>query len=115
MKKIILFAAVLFLGVALTGTAYTQQKDKKENSQTTKVDSKKNNDSKLDEVVSVTEGKPVNSVCPVSGEELDKDQQLVKYKGEIIGLCCKKCLKKIKADPEKYLKRLKRDKEADKE
>lgn len=113
MKKTALIVLIVLFGISLTTAAYSQQKDKKEKSQTTKVDTKKNNDSEFDKVVSVVEGKPVNSVCPVSGEELDKDQQLVKYKGEIIGLCCKKCLKKIKADPDKYLKRLKRDNKAD--
>ena len=115
MKKTAVIVLIFLFGISLTSAVYSQQKEKKENNNTTKVDTKKNNDSQFDQVVSVTEGKPVNSVCPVSGEELDKDQQLVKYKGEIIGLCCKKCLKKIKADPEKYMKRLKKNGEADKE
>jgi predicted subunit of tRNA(5-methylaminomethyl-2-thiouridylate) methyltransferase len=111
MKKIGFITLLVILGVSFTALTYAQEKTSKD-SKTTKTEVKAEKVQK-DEVVSVTKGKPVNSVCPVSGEELDEDQQLVKYKGEIIAVCCKKCEKKIKADPEKYLKKLKRDKEAD--
>jgi len=109
MRKIILMMFILFLGISLTKVAFAQQKEKKEDDKTTTQLSTKNTDPQYNEVVSVKEGTPVNSVCPVSGEELDDDMQLIKYHGEIIGVCCKKCLKKIKADPEKYMKRLKKN------
>jgi len=109
MKKISLVIFVLILGLSFASTSYSQEKEKKTDNETTKVDSKKN-DPGFNKVVSVKEGTPVNSVCPVSGENLEDDMQLFKYKGEIIAVCCKKCLKKVKADPEKYIKRLKRDK-----
>lgn len=108
MKRAALVLFVLLLSAALSGNVFAQQKETKKTEKTTKVEVKKQ-DPDFNKVVSVKEGTPVNSVCPVSGEELDEDQQLVKYKGEIIAVCCKKCLKKIKADPEKYMKRLKRD------
>ena len=108
MRKTILFVFIVFLGVSLTTSASAQQKGKKDKDKTTQVDTKKT-DPQYNEVVSVKEGTPVNSVCPVSGEDLGDDTQLIKYHGEIIGVCCKKCLKKIKADPEKYLKRLKKN------
>ena len=108
MRKIALIVFILFFGVSFSTLALAQQKEKKVNSKTTQVDNK-NTDSKYNEVVSVKEGTPVNSVCPVSGEDLGDDTQLIKYHGEIIGVCCKKCLAKIKADPDKYLKRLKRN------
>lgn len=48
-----------------------------------------------------------NLVCPVSGEEIDKDDHTTyTYSGKTYNLCCKKCLKKFKADPEKYIERL---------
>lgn len=98
----------MFLGVSLTTSASAQQKEKKDKDKNTQVNTK-NTDPQYNEVVSVKEGTPVNSICPVSGEDLGDDTQLIKYHGEIIGVCCKKCLKKIKADPDKYLKRLKKD------
>jgi len=113
MKRLGLIIFVLALIVGFSGNVFAQQKEKKENTKTTKVDVKKK-DADFNKVVSIKKGTPVNSVCPVSGEELDEDQQLIKYKGEVIAVCCKKCLKKIKADPEKYMKRLKRDDDKDK-
>ena len=112
MRKTVLFAIVVLLGISFTSVVSAQQKEKKDNVKTTKVDTK-NTDPQYNEVVSVKEGTPVNSVCPVSGEDLGDDQQLIKYHGEIIGVCCKKCLAKIKADPDKYLKRLKRNDKAE--
>ncbi|MGA7836629.1 MAG: hypothetical protein WB996_01575 [Ignavibacteriaceae bacterium] len=113
MKRLGLTIFVLALIVGFSGNVFAQQKEKKEDAKTTKVDVKKQ-DPDFNKVVSIKEGTPVNSVCPVSGEELDEDQQLIKYKGEVMAVCCKKCLKKIKADPEKYMKRLKRDYDKDK-
>ena len=107
MRKTILFVFIVFLGISLTTSASAQQKEKKNKDKTTQVDTK-NTDPQYNEVVSVKEGTPINSVCPVSGEELGDDTQLIKYHGEIIAVCCKKCLAKIKADPDKYIKRLKR-------
>lgn len=108
MKKFGLVILFLFFVTGAATNVLAQQKEKKEDNKTTQVNAKQQ-DPDFNKVVSIKEGTPVNSVCPVSGEELDEDQQLVKYKGETIAVCCKKCLKKIKADPEKYIKRLKRD------
>jgi NAD-dependent SIR2 family protein deacetylase len=108
MRKTALFVFVIIFGMSFSTLVLAQQKEKKADSKTTKVDTN-NTDPQYNEVVSVKEGTPVNSVCPVSGEELGDDMQLIKYHGEIIGVCCKKCLAKIKADPDKYLKRLKID------
>jgi YHS domain-containing protein len=56
----------------------------------------------------VEKGKPVNIVCPVSAEDIDEDITY-EYKGVTYALCCKSCLKKFKADPEKYISRLSED------
>lgn len=47
--------------------------------------------------------------CLVSGEKLGKmDKAYVfTHDGHVVKLCCKKCLKKFKADPAKYMKKLK--------
>lgn len=42
-------------------------------------------------------------MCIVSGEELGDDPVGVPYKGRNIGLCCKSCVKKFNANPEKYV------------
>lgn len=50
----------------------------------------------------------VQTHCPVSGEKLGSMGKSVKVKhgGRTVRLCCKPCVKKFKADPEKYLKKV---------
>jgi len=43
------------------------------------------------------------TICPVSGEELEDKDNFVDYEGHRMYLCCKKCKKKASADPAKYL------------
>ena len=62
--------------------------------------------------VSAAENTPAAKVqthCPVSGEKLESMGKPVKVRhaGRTIKLCCKPCVKKFKADPEKYFKKLK--------
>ena len=56
-------------------------------------------------------GSPINKVCIVSGEDIDS-KVTADYKGTTYAFCCKTCLKKFTADPEKYVSKL--DKEASK-
>lgn len=51
-----------------------------------------------------------NKICPVSGESIGSmgDGIKVTYKSEQILLCCKGCVKKFNADPEKYIKAAKK-------
>ena len=52
-------------------------------------------------------GKPVNKFCAVDRDnEVDPKVTLV-YKGQVIGFCCKDCIKDFEKDPEKYVKDLK--------
>lgn len=47
----------------------------------------------------------VNSICPVSGSpvgDLGTPTSAI-YKGQTIMLCCKTCLRKFNANPEKYV------------
>lgn len=55
------------------------------------------------------DSKPFNTVCPVSGEDLDSDAKVFAYNGKTYGVCCNKCLAKIRKDPEKYISRLSDD------
>jgi hypothetical protein len=41
--------------------------------------------------------------CIVTGDELGDDPVDVNYKGRLIRLCCKSCVKKFNANPEKYV------------
>jgi YHS domain-containing protein len=52
-----------------------------------------------------TELKP-QSVCPVMGGKIDKNSY-VDVKGKRVYLCCAGCKKAIKADPDKYLAKIK--------
>ncbi|GAB4384870.1 MAG: hypothetical protein Kow0022_08810 [Phycisphaerales bacterium] len=46
-----------------------------------------------------------NTVCPVSGEDLDDDAVEVVVGQKLVRFCCKKCASKFKAQPEQYLER----------
>jgi YHS domain-containing protein len=50
--------------------------------------------------------KPVNTKCPVSGEDIDPSKTIV-YKGQTIAFCCPDCEKAFNKDPEKYMAKLK--------
>jgi len=50
--------------------------------------------------------KPVNTKCPVSGEDIDPSMTIV-YKGKTIAFCCADCEKKFNADPEKFVANMK--------
>ncbi len=54
-------------------------------------------------------GKTFNLFCPVLGDEVSDKAPKVRYKGMVIGFCCKGCDKKFAADPEFYMKNLSPD------
>jgi YHS domain-containing protein len=62
----------------------------------------------LKKEAAITDITPVNSICPVSGEDVDGEITHV-HEGKIYALCCKSCLKKFKNDPDKYVSRLSED------
>jgi len=43
--------------------------------------------------------------CPVMGYKVD-DKISTEYKGKRVAFCCKECIEKFKAEPEKYMKKL---------
>lgn len=63
---------------------------------------------KTEQTQTVDLNKPFNTVCPVSGEEVDLEITY-QYEGKTYALCCKTCLKKFKNDPEKYIGKLSED------
>lgn len=48
----------------------------------------------------------VNTVCPVMPDHKAKADRVVEYHDKTYGFCCKQCMKKFKADPEKYIARM---------
>lgn len=53
-------------------------------------------------------GKPVNSTCPISGEEID-DSKTLNHKGKLVAFCCGKCLAKAKDDASTFAEKVKAD------
>lgn len=111
MKRFLFAIFTLSLGLSLTTGTFAQEKDKVEKKDTVKEVQKEINTTS---VQAVEDGKPVNTICPVSGEEADASITYA-YNSKTYAFCCNKCLKKFKADPEKYMSRLdNNDKPADK-
>ncbi|MCU7495941.1 MAG: YHS domain-containing protein [Ignavibacteria bacterium] len=102
-----LLALTLLVVLSLSLSVFAQKKDDKtvyKAKVTTTVSAK------TDKVQEVKEGKAFNKLCPVSGEELeDNDNRLLSYNGKTYGLCCDKCVAKFKKDPAKYAARLSED------
>lgn len=56
-----------------------------------------------------------NKICPVSGEEVGVmgPAEQYEYKGKIYNFCCASCIDSFKKDPEKYIKIIEKQKEAE--
>ena len=50
---------------------------------------------------------PVNKMCVVMPEDPVDTNVTYVYKDQTIGFCCKDCIPKFKANPEKYMKNVK--------
>lgn len=50
-----------------------------------------------------------NTVCPVTGDDVDSSIQTVSHDGKEYGFCCKGCVSKFKKEPAKYSKNLNED------
>lgn len=113
MKRLFV-GSILLLAFLLSFNGFSQDKktDLKKKSETTeiKVDQKKQDATKKIEQTKtkVVDNKPVNSICPVSGEEIE-DGVTTTYNGKTYAVCCKSCLKKFNKDPEKYISKLSED------
>ena len=58
---------------------------------------------------SAKEGVIINDTCPVMGGKVNKDTPYkTVYKGKTIGFCCPGCIEKFKANPGKYMAKLKK-------
>lgn len=48
----------------------------------------------------------IQNACPVSGEELEKKDVFVDYKGRRVYFCCDKCIVDFEKDPQQFLSKL---------
>lgn len=111
MKKLILFSFLFLFAFMISGVCFAQEKKSTIKPKVEKEvkEVKKQVDDKVQKVESnVDDNKPVNTVCPVSGEVID-DPVLTTYNGKTYALCCKTCLKKFNKAPEKYISKLSED------
>jgi YHS domain-containing protein len=95
MRKFLFAAFILFIG---SGLVLAQEKQADENKEVKTTEQK----------TVVDDGKPFNTICPVSTEEADPEITYT-YEGKTYAVCCNNCLKRFKADPEKYISRLSED------
>ncbi|MCX8057147.1 MAG: YHS domain-containing protein [Ignavibacteria bacterium] len=108
MKKTSLSKTNLFLIIFLTmifslmqvslGYSNLLQQEKKSTKGTTV---EKKDASKSSQEVKKAEKEEL--ICAVTGEEADPSLKM-EYKGKTYYFCCKKCVKKFKENPEKYIK-----------
>lgn len=91
MNKLLIIVTALF--VTFSSISIAQETVKKENKGTETVQK---------------ELKVFNTICPVSSEEADPEITHV-VDGVKYSVCCKSCLKKFKADPQKYISKLSED------
>ena len=50
--------------------------------------------------------KPINAKCPITGKNINP-KATYEYKGQLIAFCCEKCLAKFKAEPIKFIGKVK--------
>ena len=105
MKQLLFAVFTIVIGLSLTLNTYAQVKEKSEKKETPKEFQKENSSTSAQNIDAVT---PINTICPVSKEDADPKVSYT-YDGTTYAFCCNKCLKKFKADPEKYINRMKED------
>lgn len=95
----IIFSVLLAFTLLLASPTYANlvHQDKKSKTEATSSKSA----TKKESAVKETEKKDL--VCIVTGEEADPNLKM-EYKGKTYYFCCKKCVKKFKENPEKYIK-----------
>lgn len=91
MNKLLMIVTAFIL--TLSSISYAQEEVKK--------------DTKSTETIQ-KDSKVFNTICPVSSEEADPEITHV-VDGVKYAVCCKSCLKKFKADPQKYISKLSED------
>lgn len=91
-KSTILWLCVFCIGLGVAGSQLLHADDAKKTAPATQP--------------AAADTKPVNSKCPVSGEDIDAKETIV-YKGKTIAFCCADCVAAFNKDPEKYVAKMK--------
>ncbi len=114
MKRVLIIPFIVLFSLVLSTNSFSQDK-KMEMKKKVETTEKKVTNTKQDVIKKiektdkeVVDNKPVNTVCPVSGEDIE-DGVTTTYNGKTYALCCKSCLKKFTKDPEKYISKLNED------
>jgi len=103
MKQLLSVVYAIIIGLSIIIGTYAQEKEKVEKKDTViQVKSEVNTSSNQ----MIEDEKPLNNICPVSDEEADQAVTYA-YNGKTYAFCCNKCLNKFKADPEKYINKMK--------
>lgn len=101
MKKFSLLFSAFFIVLGFSISTYAQANQKNDEKTGTKQEVKQ-------ESAATSDAEVFNSICAVSGEDVDKDFTYT-YEGKKYAFCCNNCLKKFKKDPAKYTSRLSED------
>ncbi len=96
MAKRFLILAFLFLGFGLYNFSFAQEKTESANQE---------------QKAAIDAG---NKICPVSGEKIEeKTKTTYEYEGKIYNFCCASCIDDFKKDPEKYIKKVEEELQAE--
>jgi len=109
MTRIMIIPFIVLFAYGFSINSSAQDKKKVESTETKVMDTKQEVEKDIKKTeIKVVDNKPVNTVCPVSGEEIDEGITTT-YNGKTYAVCCKSCLKKFNKDPEKYISKLSTD------
>lgn len=96
------FLFVLTLSLSIPNKGFGQDKQQQKSKAQTEQTSKQTTSTKKSDT-QVKKSENENLVCIVSGEEADPNLKM-EYNGKTYYFCCKKCIKKFKENPAKYIK-----------
>jgi len=114
MKHLMILSVAAFLIARFPTNSFGQDKNmemkqKVESTETKIIDTRQEVEKKTEKTEKkVVDNKPINKICPVSGEEIDPKITTI-YNGKTYGLCCKSCLKKFNKNPGEYVLKLSED------
>lgn len=55
-----------------------------------------------------------NKICPVTGDKINEvTKATYEYQGKIYNFCCPMCIEQFKRDPDKYIKKIEQEKQAE--
>jgi len=104
-KNILIFIGAFFIGALVTLAIRTAKHDPYTPAETVPIMIKPADAMETHEhaeAAPATDAKPVNTVCPICGMEVDPDVATAMYEGIIIGFGCKNCPPKFAAEPEAF-------------